>query len=419
MSTHQHKNEVLQKRLDQKFSHQAGKCREATEKLFLVLKDIIRSTERYTKGCFKNLKTRSSSSSEEPVLVADLISDRVFSLLTGFHSLSGNFTSSLLQLTDSSEDGLPLVKGDDRKCLSHSFDEEYIKSHLVNSTRLVCMLKTSFELQEVAILSQISYVKGICTGNEKMSSNFTEEYLTELEKQCTELSSELAALELCEVMQTKLTGMGTNDENHLKHINELQKIIVQENCWLHFLTDVITLEHNSCKQVSQVFFTISQTFRECVYSSDELVKCDVSKYFEDAIIHLLLSSQLPPELFERLETNENRSEQIIDVLCCLQRSLSSYQNSTNVVSQKVNSGIQNIHRQLVHFKETFDFPNASLTKPPAKHAERLNPECIHDNWSGICAPELKAEFVNTCQELNDLEDQIHLLEIEVGNIFPH
>ncbi|VDO68234.1 unnamed protein product [Schistosoma margrebowiei] len=182
------------------------------------------------------------------------------------------------------------------------------------------------------------------------------------------------------------------------------------------MTNIVDLEHDSCKQALKELISISQSLHTLkdysvqlleksasLYQSDDVIECDesvrndVSKHFEDAVIHLLLTSPLPSELSEKLKTTENRSETILDIL----RSLKSSR------------------KQLLGLKETFDLPDSLISCDTPSHLEQLNPDRIRFAWRGLCSTELTDLFVNTCKDINGLVEQLDRLELEADITFPH
>ncbi|KAH9596683.1 hypothetical protein MS3_00002280 [Schistosoma haematobium] len=90
------------------------------------------------------------------------------------------------------------------------------------------MLETSFGLQEAGLISQISYLKGICTTRGEISPDITEEYLRELEVECTKLASELATLNQLEVIQVQSRNKLVEKQNQLKHMNDKAVMILRK-----------------------------------------------------------------------------------------------------------------------------------------------------------------------------------------------
>ncbi|CAH8480399.1 unnamed protein product [Schistosoma mattheei] len=417
---------VLKKRLERRLDRLTRSCQHATQELSFLLRD-------FTNDRMSNM-----------VLVSEIIIEDLLDLLSKYHHASESILKTCTQAhqtIDSSDISslcnYDLTKDSVGKCLDQPLDEKYFIEHLYSRTRLLYMLETSFELQETGLISQISYLKGICTTRGEISPDITEEYLRELEVECTKLASELATLNQLEVIQVQSRNKLVEKQNQLKHMNDVEGILRQENSWLRFLTNIVDLEHDSCKQALKELISISQSLHTLkdysvqlleksasLYQSDDLIECDesvrndVSKHFEDAVIHLLLTSPLPSELSEKLKTTENRSETILDILRSLKSRLVSSQDSIKIESEQLDKYIQQIRKQLLGLKETFDLPD-SLISCDTPHLEQLNPDRIRFSWRGLCSTELTDLFVNTCKDINGLVEQLDRLELEADITFPH
>ncbi|KAH8850223.1 hypothetical protein KSF78_0000446 [Schistosoma japonicum] len=373
-----------------------------------------------------------------------MLDENLFRLLSEFHHTSWKILTALTQPyqpVENSSNASSLSKcnfpaeGSVEKYLNQPLDEEYFMRHLFSSTKLFCMLETNVGALEAGLMSQISYLEGTYTANESIPPNSNKECLKQLEVECTKLASELATLNQSKVMQLKSRNELIEKQNQLKHMNDIEKILRQENSWLRFLTNLVDLEHNSCKQASEELISISQSlltlqdyFVQLLKSSsslcrsddcDESVRNKISKYFEDAVIHLLQTSPLPSEHSEKLKTNENRSEVILDVLRSLKSKLESTKDAIKSESEKLNTCIQQTQQQLLDLKQTFDLQNALVSREsPSPHHDQLNPERIRFAWRGLCSQELTELFTNACQNINDLIAQMDLLELEADVTFP-
>ncbi|CAI2725516.1 unnamed protein product [Schistosoma spindalis] len=379
------------------------------------------------------------------VLVSEIIIEDLFDLLSKYHHASEDILKTCTQTNqpiDSSDIGslcnYDLTKDSVEKCSDQQLNEKYFIEHLCSCTRLLYMLETSFGLQEAGLLSQISYLKGICTTTGETSSDITEEHLRELEVECTKLASELATLNQLEVIQVQSRNKLVEKQNQLKHMDDVERILRQENSWLRFLTNIVDLEYDSCKQALKELISISQSLltlkdysvqllekSASLYQSDDLIECDesvrndVSKHFEDAVVHLLLTSPLPSELTEKLKTTENRSEIILDILRSLKSKLVSSQDSIKIESEQLKNCLQQVRKQLLGLKETFDLPDSLVSCDTPSHIEQLNPDRIRFAWRGLCSTELTDLFVDTCKDINGLGEQLDRLELEADITFPH
>ncbi|CAH8488876.1 unnamed protein product [Schistosoma bovis] len=434
---------VLKKRLERRLDRLTRSCQHATQELSFLLRDFTKYIERHIDNSPSDFST--SDRMSNMVLVSEIIIEDLFDLLSKYHHASENILKTCTQAQqpiDSSDISslcnYDLTKDSVGKCLDQPLDEKYSIEHLYSRTRLLYMLETSFGLQEAGLISQISYLKGICTTRGEISPDITEEYLRELEVECTKLASELATLNQLEVIQVQSRNKLVEKQNQLKHMNDVEGILRQENSWLRFLTNIVDLEHDSCKQALKELISISQSLHTLkdysvqlleksasLYQSDDLIECDesvrndVSKHFEDAVIHLLLTSPLPPELSEKLKTTENRSETILDILRSLKARLVSSQDSIKIESEKLDKYIQQIRKQLLGLKETFDLPDSLISCDTPSHLEQLNPDRIRFSWRGLCSTELTDLFVNTCKDINGLVEQLDRLELEADITFPH
>ncbi|CAH8482717.1 unnamed protein product [Schistosoma guineensis] len=385
---------VLKKRLERRLDRLTRSCQHATQELSFLLRDFTKYIERHIDNSPSDFST--SDRMSNMVLVSEIIIEDLFDLLSNYHHASENILKTCTQAhqpIDSSDISslcnYDLTKDSVGKCLDQPLDEKYSIEHLYSRTRLLYMLETSFGLQEAGLISQISYVKGICTTRGEISPDINEEYLRELEVECTKLASELATLNQLEVIQVQSRNKLVEKQNQLKHMNDL----LEKSASLYQSDDLI----------------------EC----DESVRNDVSKHFEDAVIHLLLTSPLPPELSEKLKTTENRSETILDILRSLKSRLVSSQDSIKIESEQLDKYIQQIRKQLLGLKETFDLPDSLISCDTPSHLEQLNPDRIRFSWRGLCSTELTDLFVNTCKDINGLVEQLDRLELEADITFPH
>ncbi|CAH8490401.1 unnamed protein product [Schistosoma rodhaini] len=443
MSDEHTKYSVLMRRLERRNARLTSSCQNATQELSFLLRGFTKYIERHIDNSPTDLSNGDRMSNM--VLVSEIIMEDLFDLLSKYHHASGNILNMCTQMhqpIDSSDISslcnYDFTKGSVEGFLDQPLDEKYFIEHLFSCTRLRCMLETSFGLQEAGLLSQISYLKGVSTTREEISSDITEEYLRELEVECTKLASELATLNQLEVIQVQSRNKLVEKQNQLKHMNDVEEILRQENSWLRFLTSIIDLEHNSCKQALEELISISQSLHtlkdysvqlleksSSLYQSDGPIECDesvrndVSKHFEDAVIHLLLTSPLPSELSEKLKTTENRSEIILDILRSLKSRLVSSQDSIKIESEKLDKYIQQIRKQLLGLKKTFDLPDSLVSCDAPSHLEQLNPEHIRFSWRGLCSTELTDLFVDTCNDINGLVEQLDRLELEADITFPH
>ncbi|CAH8834447.1 unnamed protein product [Trichobilharzia szidati] len=390
---------------------------------------IVNSTQKSESDFRSNL--------ERIVLVSDMVDDELTNLFSRCQSVLGNrikmLTPAPLTTIGYSEVNSLPMEASAKKLLCHPVDEEYITYHLANSTRLLCMLETNVGLQGVGGLSEISKLQQISGGNNGIASNCTEEYLSELEKECNNLASELADLEYLEIMQNKAI-------KEKKYMDELEKILIRQNSWLKLLTCIITLECDSCKQASESLVSLFQSIQTLKDHTEQLESSldmssskdgsmdpeNDSKLFADAVVQLLQCSSasllvfasfpLRSELSEKLTVEENRSENILDVLQTVKCDLASSQTSIKAKSQKLNIYIQEVKKELLEMEETFNLSStcsSTTTPPPASHEERINPERFRFSWNGLCASDLIDRYVNMSQTVNNLADQLDSLELKV------
>ncbi|CAH8465433.1 unnamed protein product [Schistosoma turkestanicum] len=445
MSVERTKCSILMRRLGRRLTRLTKDCQDATQELSFLLRDFMKYIEQHIDNNTPDSATSNIISTL--VLVSDILGDDLLGILSKFHQASGNIlttcTYSREPIVDSPDISSLckydlLTKGSVEKCLHRPFDNKYFLEHLHSFTRLLHMLETSYGLQEAGLTSQISYLRGKYTTSEELSSDITEEYSRELEIESNKLASELATLNQLETIQIQSRNKLIEKQNQLKHMDDVERILLQENSWLKLLTNIIDLEYNSCKQASEGLISISQSLYNLKDYSiqllkslssinqsndfteyDESIKNKVSKYFEDAVIHLLLTSPLPSELSDKLKTNENRSEMILDVLHSLQSKLKSSEDSLKIESEQLDICIQQIRKQLLDVKQTFDLPDSLISCDAPSHCEQLNPERIRFTWRGLCSTELIDLFANTCKDINDLVEQLNRLELEADITFPH
>ncbi|KAK4473553.1 hypothetical protein MN116_002911 [Schistosoma mekongi] len=440
MDTQRAKYSILTKRLSRKLSRLSRNCKDSAEEFSIILQDLIKFLDQHN----VNVSPGSCESVLNLTLIADMLDENLFRLLSEFHHTSGKILTVLTQpsqpVENSPNASSPskydfLAEGSVEKYFHQPLDEEYFSQHLFSRTRLLCMLETNVGALEAGLLSQISYLEGTYTANESIPPNSIKECLKHLEVECTNLASELATLNQSKVMQLKSKNELIKKQNQLKHMNDIEKILRQENSWLRFMTNLVDLEHNSCNQASDELISISQSlltlqdYRVQLLKSssslcrsddcDESIRNKISKYFEDAVIHLLQTSPLPPEHSEKLKTNENRSEVILDILRSLKSKLVLTKDAIKSESDKLNTCIQQTQQHLLDLKQTFDLPNAlTLHESPSPHHEQLNPERIRFAWRGLCSQELTDLFTNVCQDINDLIAQMDSLELEADVTFP-